>query len=85
MIEEATVTSKGQITIPKKIRERLGLKPGAKVTFLLRDKQALMILKPNDPLEELENLRGDIHFTEDEIHTLMREAKAKWSKVESQP
>jgi AbrB family looped-hinge helix DNA binding protein len=27
------LTSKGQITIPKTIREYLGLKPGAQVTF----------------------------------------------------
>jgi AbrB family looped-hinge helix DNA binding protein len=29
----ATVTSKGQITIPKSVRERLGLKSGDKVDF----------------------------------------------------
>lgn len=30
---EATVTSKGQLTIPKKIREKLNLHPGDKVSF----------------------------------------------------
>jgi AbrB family looped-hinge helix DNA binding protein len=29
----ATVTSKGQITIPVEVREAMGLKPGAKVMF----------------------------------------------------
>jgi AbrB family looped-hinge helix DNA binding protein len=29
----ATVTSKGQITIPVKVREALGLKPGVRVDF----------------------------------------------------
>ncbi|NIQ06085.1 MAG: AbrB/MazE/SpoVT family DNA-binding domain-containing protein [Candidatus Korarchaeota archaeon] len=82
MLEEATVTSKGQITIPKKIRERLGLKPGTKVTFLLRGKEALMIPKPKDPLEELEKLRKDIHFTAEEIEALLQEAKEKWSKAQ---
>ena len=28
-----TVTSKGQVTIPKVVRERLGIKPGSKVDF----------------------------------------------------
>jgi AbrB family looped-hinge helix DNA binding protein len=29
----ATITSKGQITLPKPIRERLRVKPGDRVTF----------------------------------------------------
>ena len=28
-----TVTSKGQVTIPKPVRDRLGIKPGSKVDF----------------------------------------------------
>ena len=31
----ATLTSKGQTTIPKEIRESLGLKPGDRITFTL--------------------------------------------------
>jgi antitoxin PrlF len=30
---EATITSKGQVTIPSLIRNRLGAKPGDKLTF----------------------------------------------------
>jgi antitoxin PrlF len=32
---EATVTSKGQITLPKLLRERLGLKRGSRIRFHL--------------------------------------------------
>ncbi|MCK5797385.1 MAG: type II toxin-antitoxin system PrlF family antitoxin [Deltaproteobacteria bacterium] len=32
----ATITSKGQITIPKAIRELLGLKPGNRLVFVPR-------------------------------------------------
>jgi AbrB family looped-hinge helix DNA binding protein len=32
----ATVTSKGQITIPKAIRDALGLSPGDRVAFRIR-------------------------------------------------
>ncbi len=31
---KAKVTSKGQITIPKEVRERLGLRPGDEVEFV---------------------------------------------------
>jgi antitoxin PrlF len=33
LVMKATLTSKGQITIPLKIRERLGLKPGQQLEF----------------------------------------------------
>jgi AbrB family looped-hinge helix DNA binding protein len=32
---EATVTSKGQITLPKPIRERLGIQTGSRIRFLI--------------------------------------------------
>jgi AbrB family looped-hinge helix DNA binding protein len=35
MATVATLTSKGQTTIPKEIRDSLGLKPGARMTFTL--------------------------------------------------
>ena len=38
----ATVTSKGQITIPKRVRDQLGLKPGSKVEFVLVEGHAVL-------------------------------------------
>ncbi len=38
----STVTSKGQITVPKRIRDALGLTPGSEVEFELRDGQVLL-------------------------------------------
>ena len=40
----ATITSKGQTTIPKSVRERLRLKAGDRVEFVVRDDgTALMV------------------------------------------
>jgi len=39
----AKVTSKGQITIPKNIRDNLGLRPGEKVSF--EEKEGVCYLK----------------------------------------
>lgn len=34
---EATITSKGQVTVPKEIRQRLGVRAGGKVRFSVED------------------------------------------------
>jgi len=39
----AKVTSKGQITLPKKIRKRLGVHPGEDVGFEERDDQLVIV------------------------------------------
>lgn len=41
----ATITSKGQITIPKKIRDRLGLHAGDAVSFVL-DEAGRVTMQP---------------------------------------
>ena len=39
----ATITSKGQVTIPKPIRDRLHLEPGDKIDFVLQEDGDLRI------------------------------------------
>ncbi len=40
-MEEATMTSKGQIVVPARLRRRYGLKPGVKVYFIERNDEIL--------------------------------------------
>jgi AbrB family looped-hinge helix DNA binding protein len=42
----STLTSKGQITIPKEVRERLGLKEGDRLVFRF-DKNGNLLLQPD--------------------------------------
>lgn len=47
----ATLTSKGQLTLPKKIREHLGLHPGDRLNFqILENNQVLLEPETADPL-----------------------------------
>lgn len=39
---KSTISSKGQITVPAEVRERLGLDPGTIVVFELRDDGVLL-------------------------------------------
>jgi AbrB family looped-hinge helix DNA binding protein len=46
MTTSATLTSKGQTTIPKEIRDSLGMKPGDRMTFtLMPDGTVIMRVK----------------------------------------
>lgn len=36
---KARLTSKGQITLPKKVRERMGVKPGDEIEFIEEESQ----------------------------------------------
>ena len=47
--EVATITSKGQITLPKPIRQALGLHIGSKVAFDLHDSQVVVSRAENMP------------------------------------
>jgi antitoxin PrlF len=73
----ATVTSKGQVTIPKPIRDRLGIKAGAKVAFSL-DKEGRAFLQTEDRSpprpSRFERLRGTAttRLSTDEIMALTR-------------
>ena len=49
----ATVTSKGQITIPKEIRDHLRLETGDKVDFLVTDVGLVQMQAVERPLEDL--------------------------------
>ncbi len=45
---EATLTSKGQITIPKRIRDAMGLSAGDRVDFVDAEKGVLMVPAKRD-------------------------------------
>jgi AbrB family looped-hinge helix DNA binding protein len=77
------ITSKGQVTIPQEIRNRLGLLPHTKVEFELAGDHARIRKVRREPGESvrgrlaLEALRGtaDTRMSTDEIMALTRGSK----------
>lgn len=46
-MDELSVTSKGQVTIPKAVRQKLGIRAGSKVSFrVVGDHAELVVARP---------------------------------------
>lgn len=73
-----TLTRKGQVTIPKPVRDRLNLKPGSAVDFELAADGRVILVKAGrksaPPRSRFERIRGSatVDMTTDEIMALMR-------------
>jgi antitoxin PrlF len=57
-MSQATVTSKGQITIPKEVRDELGIETGTKVVFV-RTRDGFVLRAKN---LKLMDLRGTLKY-----------------------
>lgn len=55
-----TVTAKGQVTIPKPVRDLLGVVPGSKVDFRRADDGSVIIVRSDkkQPMSRFAKLRG---------------------------
>ena len=52
---DSAVTSKGQMTIPKAIRDHLGIKPGDRIKFFLHPDGTVALL-PRQPITALRGI-----------------------------
>jgi len=50
---KATLTSKGQLTVPKEVRERLGLRSGDRISFEFEEDSVRLRVERRRSLEEL--------------------------------
>jgi antitoxin PrlF len=69
------MTAKGQVTIPKRLRDHLGLKPGSEVAFeLAQDGRVFLRAQDGRPKSVFARLRGSakLAMTTDEIMALSR-------------
>ncbi|MCB0866691.1 MAG: AbrB/MazE/SpoVT family DNA-binding domain-containing protein [Solirubrobacterales bacterium] len=69
------ITSKGQVTIPKEMRDRTGLLPGAEVEFTLDEDSVRLRPAPSrgdDLVEHLRRHRDEFTMSTEEIMALTR-------------
>ena len=52
----ATITTKGQITIPKLVRQRLGVNPGDRVEFIEMENGAFQLVAANRDITTLKGI-----------------------------
>jgi len=50
-MEATAVTSKGQVTIPKELRQQLGIRQGTRIEFSLAGDHAEMRVKSSPPID----------------------------------
>lgn len=79
--EITTVTSKGQITIPSRLREEFGLEQGTKL-MVVPTEYGLVLKKVELPSVEefqqrVEERADEIELSMDEVNELVHEARSK--------
>ncbi|MCL1890793.1 MAG: AbrB/MazE/SpoVT family DNA-binding domain-containing protein [Coriobacteriia bacterium] len=82
-MELATVTSKGQVTIPSVIRRKLDLKTGSKLLFFEDGEK--VVIKKNDPEAALEAIQSVLAplaaeqgiLTDDDVMMLVKEYRSR--------
>jgi AbrB family looped-hinge helix DNA binding protein len=78
----ATVTTKGQITIPKEIRDYLKLETGSKVEFVIDENGNVKIVPLNVPIEALSGVLhrpGMKTATIEEMEAAIAEGARDWT------
>ena len=53
---EATITSKGQVTLPKALREALNLSTGDKLCFVLSGENEVRMIPKHMPVQKLKGI-----------------------------
>ena len=76
---QTTITSKGQVTIPKPIRDRLHLEPGDKIDFILDEDGDLRVTPVTASVTQLKGMvpKPRVPISLDEMNEAIARAAAR--------
>lgn len=80
--EDATITSKGQVTIPKRFRDALDLTEGTELEFVLEEDGSLRVRAKKPAMERLRDVRDQLSEHDVDIEEMRRESRRAWSSHE---
>lgn len=78
----ATITTKGQVTIPKEIRDYLKLDTGSKVDFIIDENGTVKLIPLNLPIQKLSGILhrpGMKSATLEEMEAAIKEGSSDWT------
>lgn len=78
----ATITTKGQVTIPKEIRDYLNLDTGSKVDFVIDEQGIVKLIALNIPIQNLSGILqrpGMTRATLEEMEASIKAGSSDWS------
>jgi len=77
--DDAPITSKGQVTIPKRIRDEFGLTAGLEIQFIVEEDGTIRV-RPKEPaLQRLRAIKEQLADHDIDLKKMQRESKAAWS------
>lgn len=77
--KDATITSKGQVTIPKRIRDELGLQAGTEIEFTIEEDGTIRVRPKEPPFDRLRAVKERLADRDVDLEEMRRESKAAWS------
>ena len=81
-MEVSTMTSKGQIVVPARLRKRYGIKPGTKIHFIERDHEILFQPVTKEYIRSLCGiLKSDSSLTKELLKERARDKKREEEKL----
>lgn len=76
--DDATVSSKGQVTIPKRIRDKLGIEAGTELEFAVEDDGSIRVRPKQPAMDRLRTVKETLSDYDVDVDEIRSESKTAW-------